>query len=381
MLRVEGLQKVFVSASGIMRAVHDVSFTVATGQFFTLLGPSGCGKTTTLHCIAGLEIPDAGEITMDDTVLFSGARGIDLAAHKRDIGMVFQSYAIWPHMTVFENVAFPLVYGHRHPGAAEVQKRVTRALTLVHLDGLADRPAPFLSGGQQQRVALARALVHEPPLLLFDEPLSNLDAKLRDEMRVELRQLIKSLGMTTIYVTHDQVEALAMSDRIALMRDGRIVQEGPPREVYFHPNDAFVAEFLGGSNSLPGRMIDRPRNGGTAVVETALGRFVCVPSGGAALGSPVDLVIRPEGFRLCGATEGSKPFNRIKGKVEITTFNGGVIEVWLRVGEVLFRTKLDSFAEVQPGDMIELEVLADRCSAIPTAGSSNTAGFVTRGHD
>ena len=369
LLRVEGLEKSFVTASGEFRAVRGVTFTVQTGDFFTLLGPSGCGKTTTLHCIAGLETPDAGEIVVDDVTIFSSRRGIDLAAHRRNIGMVFQSYAIWPHMTVYENVAFPLIYGHHRPAAGDVRERVMRALALVKLEELADRPAPFLSGGQQQRVALARALVHEPPLLLFDEPLSNLDAKLRDEMRIELRQLTESLDMTTVYVTHDQIEALAMSDRIALMRDGRIVQEGPPRDVYFHPSEAFVAEFLGGSNVLPGHVTEC-----ATAVDTPLGRFVCAPPAGAAPGDAVDLIIRPEGFRLCdsvGDPAGSP--NRIDARVETVTFVGGSVEVRLRADDRALRAKLDPFSEIRPGTMVRLEVLSDRCAVVPSGAPSRTA--------
>jgi iron(III) transport system ATP-binding protein len=373
LLRVEGLEKSFVTASGEFRAVRGVSFTVQTGDFFTLLGPSGCGKTTTLHCIAGLETPDAGEIVVDDIAIFSSRRGIDVAAHRRNVGMVFQSYAIWPHMTVYENVAFPLIYGHHRPAAGDVRERVMRALALVKLEALADRPAPFLSGGQQQRVALARALVHEPPLLLFDEPLSNLDAKLRDEMRIELRQLTESLDMTTVYVTHDQIEALAMSDRIALMRDGRIVQEGPPRDVYFHPSEAFVAEFLGGSNILPGHVTER-----TTAVETPLGRFVCAPPAGAASGDAVDLIIRPEGFRLCdSAGDPAGAPNRIDARVETVTFVGGSVEVRLRAGDRALRAKLDPFTDIRPGAMVRLEVLSDRCAVVPSGAPSQAAARAT----
>ena len=364
-MRVSNLEKTFVSVSGALRAARDVSFIVGTGQFFTLLGPSGCGKTTTLHCIAGLQTPDAGEILMDDVVLFSSQQGIDVPASRRDIGMVFQSYAIWPHMTVFENVAFPLIYGHRRPPRDEVRTRVMRALSLVKLDKLADRAAPFLSGGQQQRVALARALVHEPPLLLFDEPLSNLDAKLREEMRVELRELITSLGMTTIYVTHDQIEALAMSDQIALMRDGGIVQQGTPRDVYFHPNDAFVAEFLGSTNILRGRLVDHEADQRRGIVETPLGRFGCVPACGMAAGAAADLVIRPEGFRLCDATTPADAPNQIQGQIETVTFNGGSVEARVRVKDRQLRVRLDSFADIRPLGIVRLEVLSDRCAAVP----------------
>ncbi|HUK40295.1 MAG TPA: ABC transporter ATP-binding protein, partial [Candidatus Acidoferrales bacterium] len=237
MLTVRNLQKNFVADNGSIQAVDSVSFNVPAGEFYTLLGPSGCGKTTTLQCIAGLEMPDAGEITLDDRLVFSRSANTVVPAHRRDIGMVFQSYAIWPHMTVFENVAFPLLHGRRRVPRSVVHERVMKALQLVQLSGLENRPAPFLSGGQQQRVALARAIVGEPKVLLLDEPLSNLDAKLREEMRFELRDLVLRLHTTTLYVTHDQIEALSMSDHIAVMNSGKIVQEGTPREIYLTPKD------------------------------------------------------------------------------------------------------------------------------------------------
>ncbi len=361
MLHVAGLEKSFVTERHGFVAVRGVSFAIATGEFFTLLGPSGCGKTTTLQCVAGLETPDAAEIVIDDATVFSSRDKIDVPAYRRDLGMVFQSYAIWPHMTVFENVAFPLIHGHRRTSAEDVRGKVMRALELVKLGPLADRPSPFLSGGQQQRVALARALVHEPRLLLLDEPLSNLDAKLRDEMRVELRQLTRLLDMTTIYVTHDQVEALAMSDRIALMRDGVIVQEGSPREVYFHPRETFVAEFLGSANIVHGSML-KP-----GVVDTPLGRFACSPSADIAPGAAVDLVIRAEGFRLCDPAEPPGPPNRIEGLAESVIFTGGSIEVRVRIAEAVVRARLDAFADVRPGAPVRLEILSDRCTAVSAA--------------
>ncbi|MEO8856638.1 MAG: ABC transporter ATP-binding protein, partial [Burkholderiaceae bacterium] len=248
-LTVEALSKVYASSAGPSApALDGVSFEVGEGEFFTLLGPSGCGKTTTLQCIAGLEEPSGGRITMGGQTVFSTDPKVLVPANRRDLGMVFQSYAIWPHMTVFDNVAFPLIHGPRKAAKSDIPARVHEALARVQLDHLADRPAPMLSGGQQQRVALARALVHAPRLLLLDEPLSNLDAKLRDLMRGELRSLVKSLGITTIFVTHDQVEAMSMSDRVALMRDGRIAQLGAPRDIYLKPTSAFTASFLGHSN-------------------------------------------------------------------------------------------------------------------------------------
>jgi iron(III) transport system ATP-binding protein len=226
---VNGLRKAFKSEHSSVQAIAGVGFEASQGEFYTLLGPSGCGKTTTLQCIAGLESPDEGEIELGHTPVFSSGRHLDLAAHMRDVGMVFQSYAIWPHMTVYENVAYPLIHGRRKMSRQTVHERVINVLKLVELEAFASRSAPFLSGGQQQRVALARALVDEPKVLLLDEPLSNLDAKLREGMRLELRRLIKRLNITTLFVTHDQIEALSMSDRVAVMLNGRIVQEGTPR--------------------------------------------------------------------------------------------------------------------------------------------------------
>ncbi|MGE0417010.1 MAG: ABC transporter ATP-binding protein [Acetobacteraceae bacterium] len=366
MLRVEDLHKAFVTDDGAFHALRGVSITVEQGQFFTLLGPSGCGKTTALHCIAGLETPDAGEIELAGETVFSGSRNVDVPTHRRDLGIVFQSYAIWPHMTVYENVAFPLRHGHRRGG--DVHGRVMRALALVKLDHLADRPTPYLSGGQQQRVALARALVHEPPLLLLDEPLSNLDAKLREEMRAELRQITASLGMTVVYVTHDQIEALAMSDRIALMRDGTIVQEGTPREIYFRPRSAFVADFFAGGNIVPGRLVERTSSGGAGIVTTALGQYACALPTPLQNGSKVDLVIRAEGFRLCDpAVDPTDAPNRINAKVEDTIFLGSSVEARLRAGEHILRVRLDPLVTLPSDGSIRLEVLADRCAAVPAS--------------
>src|SRR3982751_6291243 len=262
MLEVRNLIKSFDGSRGSdtrVFAVNDVSFDVEDGELFTLLGPSGCGKTTTLRCIAGLEMPDQGEIAIDGRTLFSSERHVRVPANERGLGMVFQSYAIWPHMNVFKNVAFPLQVLPRkqRPGKRDRTERVERALKVVQLDHLAGRQATDLSGGQQQRLALARALVLEPPLLLLDEPLSNLDAKLREEMRFELKRLQRELGITGIYVTHDQVEALAMSNRVAVMRDGQIQQIDAPRVIYEQPASRFVADFIGTSNFIDGTIESR----------------------------------------------------------------------------------------------------------------------------
>jgi iron(III) transport system ATP-binding protein len=229
--------------------VDHIEFDIAPGELVTLLGPSGCGKTTTLRCIAGLETPEAGSISIDGRTVFDAAAGISIEPYNRAIGMVFQSYAIWPHMSVFENVAFPLRI--RRLKQAEIERRVMKALERVSMERLRDRSSQQLSGGQQQRVAVARAIVHEPPVLLFDEPLSNLDARLRDQARAELRQLRRELNVSTIYVTHDQAEALSLSDRILVMSDGMIRQFGSPEEIYGAPRDLFVAEVAGAVNQFP----------------------------------------------------------------------------------------------------------------------------------
>ena len=227
MIRIEHLTKRY--ATGDRPAVDDLSLDIPAGTFFTLLGPSGCGKSSTLRCIAGLERPDAGEIAIRDVTVFSSHRRINVPPHRRAVGMVFQSYAVWPHMTVHGNVAYPLK--NLGKNRAEIDEAVRWALRLVGLERLANRPAPFLSGGEQQRVALARALVERPSVLLLDEPLSNLDAKLREGMRVELRDLQQKLGFTAVYVTHDQDEAFALSDVMAVMDRGRIAEIGPPQHV------------------------------------------------------------------------------------------------------------------------------------------------------
>jgi iron(III) transport system ATP-binding protein len=232
MITIRGLFKRYPGRDITRNAVNGISFKVPDGQLFTLLGPSGCGKTTTLRMIAGLERPDAGEITIGDKHVYDAKQHIAVPANKRPIGMVFQSYAVWPHMTVFENVSFPLTVGKNKPAKDVVREKTERALELVGLTEYASRPATALSGGQQQRVALARALVREPEILLLDEPLSNLDAQLRERMREEIREVQQKLGITAVYVTHDQNEALAISDCIMLMEHGQIVELGEPQQIY-----------------------------------------------------------------------------------------------------------------------------------------------------
>jgi ABC-type Fe3+/spermidine/putrescine transport system ATPase subunit len=253
-LSLEGISKLF----GPVRAVDRIGLEVQRGHVFTLLGPSGCGKTTSLRMIAGLERPDEGRIVFAGKPIADVERGLFVAPHKRNMGMVFQSYAIWPHMTVFENVAYPL--NLRGLSKATIRDKVLHVLELVGMEGFADRPAPDLSGGQQQRVALCRALVYEPDLLLLDEPFSNLDAKLRLQMRVEVKLLQQQLGITVLFVTHDQLEALSMSDQIAVMNQGHVEQVGPPSELYDHPASPFVRDFLGQTIKLPGQLWIRPED-------------------------------------------------------------------------------------------------------------------------
>ena len=270
MLKVKSLYTEYASDNGtVVKAAQDVSFEVPEGKLFTLLGPSGCGKTTTLRSIAGLERPTSGDIEVSGRAVYSSSRGIFVAPNKRNFGMVFQSYAIWPHMNVFQNVAFPLEV--RKIDSKQMRERVMRVLTAVQLDHLVEREATKLSGGQQQRLALARALVMEPQLLLLDEPLSNLDAKLRDRMRTELKRLQRELNLTTVYVTHDQSEALALSHEIAVMNEGFVVQVGTPRQIYETPTNQFVADFVGSTNFIGGTVTSL--DGGSCVVSSAVGEI------------------------------------------------------------------------------------------------------------
>ena len=327
MLTIEGLTKTYAAeAGGRAGGVFDANVVFRPGAFFTLLGPSGCGKTTTLRCIAGLETPDAGTIQVGERMFFDASARVNVAMNRRRIGMVFQSYAIWSHLTVFENVAFPLRVdnGVRH-GRAEIQERVGRALHAVDLGGLGPRESTRLSGGQQQRVALARALVMEPDLLLLDEPLSNLDAALREEMRSELKRLQRTLGLTTVYVTHDQTEALEMSDLIAVMDRGRIVQLGTPQEIYFKPRTAFVASFVGTSNWLRGIALETV--GDRCRIRLVDGTVVAGidSNGDGTAGMAAQLSVRPESVRVHPPGQPTPAaVNSISGTVVSAGFQGSL---------------------------------------------------------
>jgi ABC-type Fe3+/spermidine/putrescine transport system ATPase subunit len=309
-----------VKRYGDTTVVDGISFTVAPGEFFTLLGPSGCGKTTTLRLLAGLETPDSGEITLQGRTLAAPARGILVPIDKRNMGMVFQSYAIWPHLTVFENVAFPLRV--RGEPKAMIKKRVLEALEVVGLGGFENRGSTELSGGQQQRVALARAIVYTPALLLLDEPLSNLDVKLREQMRVELHALHKRLNLAVVYVTHDQAEALALSDRIAVVNHGKLEQVGSPVEVYEHPRTRFVGDFLGRTLILKGTM---HKDGGKSVVDVqGAGRVMVNGDASFGEGAGVRILSRPEDISLLGP--GEPTANQVIGKVEHVAYMGDHLE-------------------------------------------------------
>ena len=305
-------------------AVSDLDLTIGEGESLVLLGQSGCGKTSTMRCIAGLETPTAGVISIGGQIVFDSAAGVNRAPYKRNVGMVFQSYAIWPHMTVFENVAFPLKMKGRKK--AEIHDVVTETLDLVGLAHLADRGASLLSGGQMQRVALARSLAMKPSVLLLDEPLSNLDARLRHRLRMELRELQLRLGLTTVYVTHDQDEALALADRIALMDYGRIVQVGRPDEIYANPKTASVAEFLGVDNILPVTRVDA-----TGVQLTATGQTLKVePYGGD---EPLRACIRAEDIQITsGQTD---VVNTLYGVIVSFAFQGSTVAYRVRISDGL----------------------------------------------
>ena len=363
MIRIDKLHVSYETDEGSVHAVRGIDIEVEEGQFYTLLGPSGCGKTTTLRSLAGLETPDSGEIAIDGRTVFSADRRITVPPHRRDIGMVFQSYAIWPHMNVFENVAFPLHEMRPRLGREEIRDKVRKALTLVQLEGYEERPAPFLSGGQQQRLALARALVKEPKVLLLDEPLSNLDAKLREETRVELRELVKRLGITTVYVTHDQLEALTMSDVVAVMNDGEIVQEATPFEIYEEPRNRFVASFIGQTNFLEGE-VETPGNGAVAgSVKTGHGSIRCMLPDTARAGDRVTVVVRPEDVHLSGDGP-SEGINVVDGRIEELQFLGEAVEAHVALGDVSMRLRLHPTTRVELGQTVSLAIPVERCRAL-----------------
>ena len=309
---IRGLTKVFRTKRGTVHALRGIDMRVEPGEFCVLLGSSGSGKTTLLRCVAGLEKPNSGEIKLGDRAVFSDNPRTFVPTEDRGFGMVFQSYAIWPHMTVFENVALPLMHGKWKLPRQDVRERVAHALRLVQLERFEERPAPQLSGGQQQRVALARALAVNAQALLMDEPLSNLDARLRESVRSEIRELAKKLNSTVLYVTHDQVEAMALADRIFLIGEGRLLQSGRPHELYEKPIDPAVAEFLGTMNWLSGKVTE------TGFVQTEVG-LICVDAD-EKVGSDLLIGIRPEDIRLKSVPSGE--LNEFSGEIVDDTYLG-----------------------------------------------------------
>src|SRR5215475_5813555 len=328
MIKLTGLTKRYPGRSVTTNAVDGIDLEIPDGKLVTLLGPSGCGKTTTLRLIAGLERADRGVIEIGGQVVSDPANGVYVGAHRRPIGIVFQSYAIWPHMTVIDNVMFPLRVSKPQPKKPVARETAMQALDLVGLADLAGRPAPALSGGQQQRVALARALVREPKVLLLDEPLSNLDAGLRDRMRDEIRAVQQRLGITTVFVTHDQDEALAISDKVVVMSQGRIVKQGLPQEIYTFPRAEFTARFLGVSNTVSGTV--RSVTAEVTEVDVAPGPLRCRGGEGLAAGDKVTVFLRPESFRL---SRKQPEVPCWQGEVEFSIYHGDCWDYHVRVGE------------------------------------------------
>jgi iron(III) transport system ATP-binding protein len=354
-IKIEGLSKRFAGTASA--AVRDLSLDIADNRFVTLLGPSGCGKTTTLRLIAGYLKPDAGMIRVDGAVLSSPESVVP--PERRQMGMVFQNYAVWPHKTVFENVAFGLQI--RRLGAAEVKARVAKMLELVGLAGFETRLPSELSGGQQQRVALARSLVVEPSILLLDEPLSNLDAKLRERMRTELKQIQRRTGITFVYVTHDQAEALALSDEIAVIDGGRLQQYGAPREVYARPANRVVADFMGQVSFLPARVTAVAGGRGEVALDGG-GKLALDLPPGIAAGQAVEIAVRPENVRIAPAGAGL-----LAGNVVEHTYLGNASEYVVAAGAARLRVQTHPSQLFAVGAAVALEFDPQHCSVFSRA--------------
>ena len=357
-LQVDHLVKYF----GDDRAVDGISFGIPEGKFLTLLGPSGCGKTTTLMCIAGLHKPDAGEIRIGTEPVTSIEKRVNTAPEKRNIGMVFQSYAIWPHMDVTQNVAYPLEI--RKMAQSEIDDRVAEALKIVGLTDMADKNATQLSGGQQQRAALARAMVFRPRLLLFDEPLSNLDLKLREQMRVELKRIQHEIGITSIYVTHDQAEALVMSDEIIVMSKGHIEQTGGPHNIYARPVNKFVSNFIGVANLTEGRIVGNGGEG-AGTIEISQGddnvQLPCLLADGLSEGDEAYLSVRPENV---DASREPMDGPKIEGEVIQSVFLGNCLDCRVKWGEFEWKVLAHSRERLRVGEKVYVRLDPDHTLAV-----------------
>jgi ABC-type Fe3+/spermidine/putrescine transport system ATPase subunit len=354
-------------------ALQSIDFDVSRGEFFVLLGPSGCGKTTILRSIAGLERPDGGVIRIDGETVFSAHERIAVPPERRPIAMVFQSYAVWPHMTVHENVAFPLREGVRPLAAAQLRARVAETLSLLGLSEMAERPVTTLSGGQQQRVALARALALRPKVLLMDEPLSNLDFKLQIQLRSSIRDLVRHFDLTTVYVTHNQAEAMEIGDRIAVVDHGEIVQMGTPRDIYRAPQDEFVARFIGEMGFLPAELVGYDAD--HALLDTAAGRMRARAPKNMAYGTGCLLGVRPEDLALIG--EGEKPDGNIfEGEILRSRFLGEAVVYGVRIGDAELTFKTHHRFELPDRARVRLTAAAQDCVTVlprrSTAAASNT---------
>ena len=370
MLKIESLYTEYTNELGQpVKAAQDINIDVPEGHFFTLLGPSGCGKTTTLRSIAGLERPKSGEISVSGTVVYSGSRGVFVPPNQRGFGMVFQSYAIWPHMDVFTNTAFPLQVGKIRYTRAQIDDKVMKVLAAVQLDHLRDREATKLSGGQQQRLALARALVMEPKLLLLDEPLSNLDAKLRELMRFELKRLQRELKITTIYVTHDQSEALALSHQVAVMNQGRIQQIGSPRDIYERPHNQFVADFVGSTNFVEGIVRSKEAEADCYIIETELGMLRSQSVEAVKAGDKVVLSIRPEDVELSDVKPADVSVNAWHAMVDQKVFLGEAMDMRIKVGERILLARTHPSIRTPIGQPIWAHVNPHKSVAMPASGT------------
>jgi iron(III) transport system ATP-binding protein len=367
MLRVAELTKEYRSGAGAVAAVTAMSFELGTAEVLSLVGPSGCGKTTILRCVAGLETPDSGTITIGDATMFSSTTSQNVPPHRRTIAMVFQSYAIWPHMTVFDNVAYPLVTQRPRLAKQVIKDRVHESLALLQIGSIADRRATQLSGGQQQRVAIARALVRHAPVLLLDEPLSNLDAQLRETTRGELRELFTKLGVSVLYVTHDIGEALVISDRLMVLAAGRILEEGAPEEIYARPRSVVVAEFLGASQFAG---VTRSSTERSIEVEWLFGRHAVARDNVLVdePGTRVCILARPSFVEVSAAEPGpgANGMRPVRGTVESVLFLGSHVQYKVRAGaDVVTAHRPPHEERLAMGDSVYVQVNPQGIVVIP----------------